>query len=70
MCDCIQKFDKHLAEFNTKINIPFWSSSGFIAPFVETRKLDATKRGKPKSVAASYCPFCGTKYDEAKAGAA
>lgn len=62
MCDCIPKFNKHLAEHNTEITVPFWTRSGILAPFVETRKLDKNKRGKPKAVIASCCPFCGEKY--------
>lgn len=64
MCECIKRLDAHLEKFNTRINFPFWSSSGFLAPFVETRKIDEKKRGKPRSVAASHCPFCGEKYPE------
>lgn len=63
MCDCIEKLNVHLKEFNTEINVPFWSRSGVLAPFIETRKLDDRKRGKPKSVMASCCPFCGEKYE-------
>jgi len=48
-----------LKQFNTEINLPFWTRSGVVAPFVETRKIDSSKRGKPRSVIASHCPFCG-----------
>ena len=49
-------------EFNTEVNLPFWSRSGILAPFVETRKIDSKKRGKPRTVIATFCPFCGVKY--------
>lgn len=62
MCDCIKDINAHLAEHNTKITIPMWTSSGRYIPFVETSKIDGKKRGKPKSVFASCCPFCGEKY--------
>ena len=62
MCDCIDRVNGKLAKFNTVINAPFWVSSGPIAPFIETRKIDTGKRGKPHAVFASHCPFCGEKY--------
>lgn len=67
MCGCIEKINERLKEFNTEINVPFWSSSGFLAPFIETRKLDDKKRGKPRAVVASYCPLCGEKYPQSTA---
>lgn len=62
MCDCIAKANEHLREHNTKIELPMWSASGVLAPFVQTMKLDEKKRGKPTMIFASYCPFCGEKY--------
>lgn len=70
MCDCIDRVNAKLAEHNTKIVVPMWTASGRLTPFVETRKLDATKRGKAKPLFATYCPFCGEKYDARKALAA
>lgn len=62
MCECIAQANQHLAEFNTKIDVPIWTRSGVLAPFVSTVKLDDKKRGKPKLMFASCCPFCGEKY--------
>lgn len=70
MCNCIEKFNEHLKEFNTEVHLPFWSRSGILAPFVETRKIDSGKRGKPRSVIATYCPFCGEKYADRSEDAA
>lgn len=69
MCDCIQKFDEHLKEFNTKIEFPLWTGSGVLSPFIQTIKISDKKRGKPKSVMASHCPFCGEKYAKPLASA-
>lgn len=66
MCDCIETANAHLAEFNTTIELPMWTSSGVRAPFVQTMKIDEKKRGKPKMMFASCCPFCGERYAEAK----
>lgn len=62
MCGCINRVNEHLAEFNTKIELPLWTNSGRLVPFVQTIKVDDKKRGKPKSMFASFCPFCGEEY--------
>ena len=62
MCDCIERVNANLAQFNTIITVPMWTSTGMLTPFVETSKLDSGKRGKPRSVFATHCPFCGEKY--------
>lgn len=67
MCDCLSKVNGHLAEFNTKIELPM---IGPQRPFVLTMKLNEKKRGKPKMMFASCCPFCGEKYPESKSVAA
>jgi hypothetical protein len=64
MCNCIETADSHLAEYNTKIELPLWTSSGQRRPFVQTIKLDEKKRGKPQAIFASYCPFCGDRYTD------
>jgi hypothetical protein len=63
MCDCIDRIDEHLAQFNTKIELPIWTESGKRTPFVQTMKKDDKKRGKVRMVFASHCPFCGEKYE-------
>lgn len=62
-CSCIEKVDAKLADRgdNTKILVPWFGPQ---RPFVETTKLDASKRGKPSKLFASFCPFCGVKYPE------
>lgn len=69
MCDCIRKINEDLANNhasrNTQILTPILAMQTGIAgivAFVETCKLDESKRGKPASMQATYCPFCGTKY--------
>jgi hypothetical protein len=67
MCGCISDINKHLEQFNTKIELPFWTNSGRLVPFVQTIKIDDKKRGKPQAVFASHCPFCGESYDDSVA---
>jgi hypothetical protein len=57
---------------NTRIVIPFtfsFSTGKLTTPkaMIETEKADPTKREKAKSVFATYCPFCGVKYDQPSA---
>lgn len=71
MCDCISKFDEHLKGHNTRIARGFALGPGtldILPPFVRTEKLNSSARGKPISVLASYCPFCGEKYQTVRTG--
>jgi hypothetical protein len=63
MCDCIKSTNEYLAQHNTKITIPWLGTQ---RPFVQTEKIDGKKRNKPMMLFASYCPFCGEKYEESK----
>jgi hypothetical protein len=62
MCECIARVDGLLAQYNTRIELPWWTSSGNLTPFVQTMKVDTKKRGKPRKVFATFCPFCGELY--------
>lgn len=71
MCDCNAIVNEKLAEFNTQLTAP-WFITGEQNPnrlFVETMKLDNKKRVKPRSMFASYCPFCGESYEVAGSSA-
>ena len=72
MCNCIEETNKSLkeehAEWNTMLNIPisFNYHTGqmhTLKVIISTMKLDDKKRQKPITLFASYCPFCGEKYD-------
>jgi hypothetical protein len=63
MCECIKEVNNHLSQYNTRILIPM---IGPQRPFVETEKVSERVRGKPKRMFASFCPFCGEKFDREK----
>ena len=67
MCNCIVELNKKLIERNTRIVIPITFGSNLSlmgGPIIKTEKIDSKKRVGPVNVLASYCPFCGNKYDE------
>lgn len=68
-CNCIEEVDTKLAEYNIRILVPMFiipRGGGKPEPrvFVETVKIDTKKRAKTPAVFATFCPFCGLKYEE------
>lgn len=66
-CECIQSVDAMLAEHNTRIMLPIVLTSGRTPrPMIVTEQIE-TGRGKKKAVGmfATFCPFCGERYDPA-----
>lgn len=59
--DCVMRLNEQLAaKHNTRIASGFsFSQPEKEVIFVQTEKADAAKRGKPVTLQASYCPFCG-----------
>ena len=65
MCDCIEKLNNKLEPHNTAVSVSMdLFGGGPDKAVVATVKADDSKRGRPKALIASYCPFCGTKYDD------
>lgn len=66
-CDCITVMDGKLREHNTKLSLTFsFSRTGgpsFTLPTIGTEKIETRKRVGPALAIASFCPFCGTKYE-------
>lgn len=66
MCECIRLINEQLEERNTHISRKIAYKDGelkVLGAVIETYKIDSKKRGKPFTLLASYCPFCGEKYD-------
>lgn len=66
MCDCNTKMNEQLAAHNTILDTPWYPPELQGVTFVRTDKLETGKRGKPISVLATFCPFCGEKYAKAE----
>lgn len=67
MCDCVKNINEKLIEHNTRISMSFTitrdlSTMGS-ALTVPTEKIDKKNRKKPMTMIASYCPFCGKKWE-------
>lgn len=68
-CNCIQEIDAQLEKLskNTVLDIPvsilpITHNLSVTRVSISTCKRDSKKRGKPVTVFASYCPFCGEEY--------
>lgn len=73
MCDCREAVNKRLAFSNARIATGFvlnTKDDGPIAgmdlapPMIALEKIDEKKRGKPPTLLATCCPFCGERYSE------
>lgn len=66
-CVCVETVDAELVKHNSRLHLPMFVMGGSKPkPFVETIKLDEKKRGKPVKMFATFCPFCGVKYEDEK----
>lgn len=68
-CNCITALEAELPEHKLDIAIMFSSSTNTLSARTYTR-LDRrdngraeSRRDKPRLVAHTFCPFCGTRYD-------
>jgi hypothetical protein len=72
MCDCIKlthENGKLVREYHTRLCVTVPLEPGAVSRVIlrTENTFDAPKRNKPVTLIASYCPFCGKKYqDETK----
>ena len=61
-CECLAKVNKALERHGTKLVECFSLLASSGCAVVASEKIPTLRRVKPKTVIASYCPFCGKKY--------
>ncbi len=68
MCDCMSNIDKHLkAQEPANNTMLVFNLLGPARAVIATCKRDEKKRQKAAYMLATYCPFCGERYEtEAK----
>jgi hypothetical protein len=59
--DCTERINALLAPKNTILAVAFSIDSARELVMLTTVKADTKKRGKPATLFASFCPFCGRK---------
>ena len=68
MCDCIELTNKELKKYNTRLVIQILFNMQGLSPVEKvvcaTEKDDPRNRRKPAKIFATYCPFCGEKYEK------
>ena len=67
MCTCITKINEKLAEHNTQISTSLTVSRDLttmgIGLQVPTHKIDSKRRKPAMTLLATFCPFCGKKWE-------
>jgi hypothetical protein len=67
MCECRKLMNERLADKNARLAFGFTFGGGHMGltpPIIETEKLKPRGK-KPPIVLATFCPFCGVKYERA-----
>lgn len=58
-CSCWKEADRALGEHGTQLRYSYLMTGGVLLNVATENKTKS--RRKPKSILASYCPFCGAK---------
>lgn len=69
MCECRETIDKELAASNAKIGMAILvgnSSLDLAPPLIVLEKVNTKQRGRLPNLVATYCPFCGVKYNRVR----
>lgn len=68
MCNCIDKMNADLKKYNTQLdtNISIFNADKPAIVVLGTMKIESKVRRGPARLIATFCPFCGEKYEWAK----
>jgi len=61
MCDCANTLDETLAPMNYRLTRNLLEDNPPV--LIDLHKVETRKRTASYSLVATYCPFCGTKYE-------
>lgn len=71
MCDCRKAVNERLSFSNARIAFGFTFSElegkggmKLSPPMILLERVDQSKRGKPPTLLATCCPFCGERYED------
>ena len=66
MCDCLKQVNEGLVAHNGKVSTGFQITADMgikMRILIATEKLDKAKRKPVPALTASFCPFCGEKFE-------
>jgi hypothetical protein len=66
MCNCIKETNEAMekSEMNTKLRLAFSLNGTINRAIISVEKFDDKIKKKPIKLFATYCPFCGQKYED------
>ncbi len=69
-CACIARINGTMEEHRVQATMPLFGgpSAALIGLIRRDKWTLESRRGKPSFIAATFCPFCGTKYDDPTPG--
>jgi hypothetical protein len=67
MCDCANKLNETLKPMNYRLTRNLLEEDP--AVLIEMHKIEKRKRTPSHSLVATYCPFCGVRYESRKSRA-
>lgn len=64
MCDCIDRVDaKLMADHGAHLDVNINLDGGPTTVAIRTRLIEQRRGQRPPFIVATFCPFCGEKYE-------